>query len=623
MCGINGIIGSGSISGLQQVMAKMNKAIAHRGPDDSGIFEEHGIALGQNRLSIIDLSAAGHQPMISADGNEVLVFNGEIYNYRELRSELYAYPFATQTDSEVILAAFKQWGGGCVHRLKGMFAFAIWDKQKQELFVARDRLGIKPLYYHRSADTLIFSSEIRSLLKSGLVQKKINKIALSDYLRYQTVHAPATMVEGVSMLLPGHTMTIKAGKVAIQRYWSPEENASAEAQDKDYGQIKKDVKELLAKAVERRLVADVPFGAFLSGGIDSSVVVGLMSEVAVKQVKTFAVTFEEEAFSEAKYAAAIARKFNTDHTEIKLRSDDFLELIPSALKAMDHPSGDGPNTYVVSKVTKEAGITMALSGLGGDEVFGGYDVFRRLTTLKQYAWLNLMPKPLKRVAGKSLVKLRPGVASSKMQQLLNAASWNLEHTYPITRQILSDSLIKELLDNDQAPQDAVQQIVHESQERQGRSLPFLSQISVAEMQTYMQNTLLRDTDQMSMAHALEVRVPFLDHDLVEYVFGVPDQYKYPSTPKKLLVDAVSDLLPSEIVNRPKMGFTLPWKEWLRTDLRGFCEQKINNLARRGILSAVEVHKLWQSFLQLDPSVTWSRVWYLIVLENWLEENGIE
>ncbi|MEJ8801765.1 asparagine synthase (glutamine-hydrolyzing) [Pontibacter sp. H249] len=619
MCGIVGLVGAGAVK-AEAVLAAMNAAITHRGPDDSGCYIDEGVGLGQRRLSIIDLSIAGHQPMLSADGNLALVFNGEIYNYRELKQELSDYSFRTQTDTEVILAAYKRWGKDCVKHFNGMFAFALWDKAKQELLIYRDRLGIKPLYYYHQDNYWLFASEVRALLQSGMVPKKLNKAALSDYLRYQTVHAPETMVAGVKMLLPGHVMVIKNGKATISTYWSVENVYSREAENKSYQEVKKDVSNLLSQAVERRLIADVPFGAFLSGGIDSSAVVGLMSRVAAKKVKTFAVTFEEEAFSEAKYAAAIAKKFATEHTEIKLTPQDFLETIPAALKAMDHPSGDGPNTYIVSKVTKEAGITMALSGLGGDELFAGYDVFKRMHKLERYNWIAALPLGARRTFGRSVVTMKPSVAAVKINELLRLSSWHMTDTYPITRQIFTDDFLQELLGEQQLQQNSVQQILTGLQQDQ---LPLLSQVSVAEISTYMQNTLLRDTDQMSMAHALEVRVPFLDYKLVEYVLGIPDKFKYPATPKKLLTDALGDLLPMDIINRPKMGFLLPWQQWLKGELYTFAETKLERLGERELFNAAVLKELWRKFNAGDASVTWSRIWYLVVLENWLEENGVE
>ncbi|WP_161887656.1 asparagine synthase (glutamine-hydrolyzing) [Pontibacter russatus] len=623
MCGISGIIGIAAPEEAGRTLDAMNGAIAHRGPDDCGSFVVPGVALGQRRLSIIDLSCAGHQPMLSADGNLVLVFNGEIYNYRELKQELRDYPYQTQTDTEVILAAWQKWGRECVHHFNGMFALAISDKAKNEVFLFRDRLGIKPLYYFQQGQRLLFCSEVRGLLASGLVPRKLNRAALADYLRYQTVHAPETMVQGVQMLLPGHYIHISKGEITTSSYWSPEKNYSREAEGKPYEEVKRDVHDLLQQAVARRLVADVPFGAFLSGGIDSSAIVGLMSQVASQRVKTFSVTFEEEAFSEARFAAAIARKFDTEHTEIKLTPDDFLELIPAALQAMDHPSGDGPNTFVVSKVTKEAGITMALSGLGGDELFAGYDMFTQMATLHRYQWLASVPLALRRVAGKSLKTLKPSVATNKINELLGLTSWKLSDAYPIIRQVLPDDYLLQLTGREALEKNRVQQLVEASRQRQEQLLPVLSRVSVAEIGSYMQNTLLRDTDQMSMAHALEVRVPFLDYKLVEYVLGVPDSYKYPTSPKKLLTDALGDLLPMDIINRPKMGFVLPWQNWLKQELYAFADEKLKNLGKRGLLRPEELHQLWQRFLRGDVAVNWARVWALVVLENWLEENELE
>jgi asparagine synthase (glutamine-hydrolysing) len=620
MCGINGFIGEENVELARGVVNAMNHAITHRGPDDCGLFVMPGVALGQRRLSIIDLSAAGHQPMISPDGNLTLVFNGEIYNFRELKQELQEYHYQTQTDTEVILAAWQKWGKECVHRFNGMFAFAISDKSRKETYIFRDRLGIKPLYYYQIGNRLMFCSELRGLLASNLVPRKLNIPALHDYLRYQTVHAPDTIVDKVKMLMPGYGIRVKQGVTEIFKYWAPELNYSQNAVGKIYSDVKNDVRELLLKAVERRLIADVPFGAFLSGGIDSSAIVGLMSQVASKKVKTFSVSFDEEAFSEAKYATAIARKFNTDHTEIKLTPNDFLELVPDALKAMDHPSGDGPNTFVVSKVTKEAGITMALSGLGGDELFAGYDVFKRMAILEKYKGVAKLPLMLRAGAGKLLKQIKPSVSSNKIDELLSLPSWGFENTYSITRQIFTDAFVKQITSDSVLRCNQVAKLVKRNSNYE---LPLLSQVSVAEISTYMQNTLLRDTDQMSMAHALEVRVPFLDYELVEYVLGIPDKFKYPVTPKKLLTDALGGLLPVEIINRPKMGFVLPWQNWLKHELFSFAEEKLQQLGKRGILLQVEVDHLWKRFLSGDPLFTWSRIWGLIVLENWLEEHGIE
>lgn len=631
MCGINGIYGLQDISTVKQKVAAMNTCMQHRGPDDEGVFADEKIALGHRRLSIIDLSNAGHQPMASYDGRYQIVYNGELYNYKELKFELQrivsgsgqqAYFFQTNTDTEVVIAAYARWGADCVKRFNGMFAFAIWDTQAKELFIARDRLGIKPLYYFYTNGVFAFSSEIRSLLANGLIPKKLDDAGLVDYLRYQTVHAPNTILKGVKMLLPGHCIEMKNGQIRIKSYWSLGGNISETSQGKSYEEVCKDVNTLLTKAVERRLVADVPFGAFLSGGIDSSAIVGLMSKVSAEKVKTFSVTFDESDYSEATYARLIADKFNTEHHEIKLKPAEFLEKLPSALNAMDHPSGDGPNTYVVSEATRKAGITMALSGLGGDELFAGYDVFKRALEIGKRSSLNAMPQFMRSIGGSLLAKAKPGVASEKKAAMLKADKINFESFYPLSRQVLMDKQIQEIVKNPDLPANAVTAIIASQQPTTGKQ-HLITETSIAEISTYMQNVLLRDTDQMSMAHALEVRVPFIDYTLVEYVLGVPDKYKSTASPKKLLVDALGDLLPTEIVNRPKMGFTFPWKHWMKNELKSFCEQKMTALSRRSAFNEKGIIRLWQQFLADDPRITWSRIWYLVVLENWLERNGVE
>lgn len=637
MCGINGILGLKDSAFAKGKVQAMNIAMKHRGPDDEGLFVNEEIVLGHRRLSIIDLSAAGHQPMSSYDGRFQIVYNGELYNFKELKFELtrvisgsnqQAYFFQTNTDTEVIIAAYARWGEECVNHFNGMYAFAIWDNLKKELFIARDRLGIKPLYYFYTNNILAFSSEIRSLLASELIPRKLDENSLVDYLRYQTVHAPHTIVKGVKMLMPGHYMKSNNDKITIHSYWDLKKNISHASDGRSYLEVCKDVNELLTKAVERRLIADVPFGAFLSGGIDSSAIVGLMSKVSAEKVKTFSVTFDESEFSESKYAQLIAKKFNTDHHEIKLSPEDFLTELPNALKAMDHPGGDGPNTYIVSKATKEAGITMALSGLGGDELFAGYDVFKRSLELNKKVWLNAVPQFMRGLGGSVLTKAKPGVASEKIAEFLKQDSINFKSFYPLSRQVLMDKDIATILKKKELTANRVSEIIAINTDVtlsgvEGRQSSIISQVSIAEISTYMQNVLLGDADQMSMAHALEVRVPFIDYTLVEYVLGVPDKYKSTKSPKKLLVDSLGDLLPPEIVNRPKMGFTFPWKDWMKNEMKIFCEQKLISLSKRKLFNEHGVIKLWKDFLSDNPKVTWSRVWYLVVLENWIQENNIE
>jgi asparagine synthase (glutamine-hydrolysing) len=619
------LAGTRGIDAPEALVRRMTQCEAHRGPNAEGVWRDGDVVLGHRRLSIIDLSPESDQPFHSTDGRYAIAYNGEIYNYRALRRELEPnHTFRTASDTEVLLAAYAAWGVACVERLEGMFAFALWDRQERVLHVVRDRMGIKPVYLWQREGTLLFASEVRPLLASGLVPRTLDTDALADYLRYQTVHAPATLVKDVRMLMPGHRLEWKDGRITEARYWHPARNARKDLGAVSAEEAQGQVRTLLGQAVEKRLVSDVPFGAFLSGGIDSSAVVALMAQVSAKPVHTFSVVFDEELFSEERYARIVAERYGTVHTAIRLRPDDMLHMLPHALAAMDHPSADGPNTYVVSKVTKEAGITMALSGLGGDEVFAGYDVFTRSLRLAQRNALTVLPAFLRRGGGRLLAALKPSAGMDKAAELLAQPSFALEHTYPFSRAVFMDAQVRKLLQGRPLPPNAVHATVHQLLEKEGgRALPALSQVSLAEFATYLQNVLLRDTDQMSMAHALEVRVPFLDHTLLEYVLGLPDAIKYPHTPKRLLVAAMGDLLPREVVDRPKMGFTLPWADWMRGALATFCAERLNELPKRAPIDASTIQDLWHRFQAKDPRITWSRIWYLVVLADWLERNAIE
>jgi asparagine synthase (glutamine-hydrolysing) len=358
MCGINGILFKSAQPNTQlATVEKMNKALAHRGPDNDGVWHDDHCFFGHRRLSIIDLSKQSDQPMLSFDGRFVIVYNGELYNYRELKLELQrvslqqdqkdiaTYFFQTSSDTEVILAAYMRWGVECLKHFNGMYAFAIYDRDKKQLFIARDRMGVKPLYYHLSSDHIAFSSEIRSLLASELMPRKLDVSSLNDYIRYQTVFAPDTIIENVQMLMPGYYAMIEFGEnttVAINQYWDLSKHQPLIHKKTSYEQIKKHVLSMTERAVERRLVSDVPFGAFLSGGVDSSAVVALMSKTLSNPVNTYAITFKEDAFSEAPYSRMIAEKYKTNHHEIELSINDFLHDLPNALSAIDHPSADGP-----------------------------------------------------------------------------------------------------------------------------------------------------------------------------------------------------------------------------------------------------------------------------------------
>ena len=382
--------------------------------------------------------------------------------------------------------------------------------------------------------------------------------------------------------------------------------------------VQKQVRRLLTESVQRRMVSDVPLGAFLSGGIDSSAIVGLMAECSEQPIHTFAITFKEPEFDESRYSSLIARRFNTRHTSILLRPEDFLESFPEALQAMDNPSGDGFNTYLVSKVTKQAGITVALSGIGGDELFAGYGSFDRWLRLhRQRNWL--FPHALRKLAGATLLSFSKTIRAERMAHLLSAESGSIEWIYPGLRHVLAPVRASALLNGVEGCSDRMRDLL--KNRREGlQKLPLLSQYSAAEILGYTLNVLLKDTDQMSMASALEVREPFFDYKLVEYVLGIPDELKYPTYPKSLLVESLKPMLPDEVVHRPKMGFTLPWKNWLHTELRSWCTARLASVADRPEFDGDAVRKIERAFFRNPESKEWMPVFQLAVLEDWLTKN---
>lgn len=631
MCGIAGIHGLETFGGLDdacQNVGTMVQALAHRGPDAEGVWsdEEH-VVLGHRRLSILDTGEGANQPFRM--GDDVLVFNGEVYNYLELRRELEAHGahrFVTSGDTEVVLAALRHWGlEGALRRFNGMFALAWWCGADRRLVLVRDRLGIKPLYWHQTErGTLIFASEVRALLATGLVPRILNRNAIADQWMYGTVHAPATIVHGVNALEPGSLLVVQDEELQTASWWDPADEALGEP-SLDVSARRQRIRETLGDAVALRMRSDVAYGAFLSGGIDSSAIVGLMSEVSSQPICTFSVTFAEGELDEGPWSRLVAKRFGTDHHEIRLTSEDFLAQVPEGLASMDHPSADGLNSFVVSGATRRAGVKVALSGLGGDELFAGYPVFERSDRLAKLNWLAAWPKGGRRLLGKALTMARPSMTSRKMAEILGGHYFDIAHTYPLSRQMFLRADLQRMLTPDVPLGNEVFKwlIAELAPGKKAFGLPFLSQVSLAEMRTYMGHTLLRDADQFSMAHALEVRVPFLDHRLLAAALAAPDAQKRPTSPKRLLVESLDGLLPDEVVNRPKMGFVLPWESWMRGALKDTCEAGLTSLKDRSWVQSDAIAAMERSFMSGEPIWSWSRVWSLAVLGGYLERHGLE
>jgi asparagine synthase (glutamine-hydrolysing) len=628
----------------------MNASLRHRGPDDQGVssFEfqvsssEIQVGLGSTRLAILDLSAAGHQPMQDTEAGLTITYNGEIYNFRELRAEIGDTfgPWRSNTDTEVVLRAFRLWGVAAFAKLRGMFALAIWNARQQELLLVRDRFGIKPLYYSTKEvqsskskvhSQLLFASELRALLATGLVRRKLSAAGLASYLEFGSIQAPSTIIDGIKSLLPGHYLRVQAGKSELRiddlEFANLNDHGlTTEAQrtqrwHRDNGRdgAVAVLREKLTESVRLHLVSDVPLGVFLSGGMDSSALVALMSRVTKEKPKTFSVVFDEAQFSEAPHSRLVAEEFQTDHHEIHLREDQLLGALPAALAAMDQPTMDGVNTFVVSKAVKEAGVTVALSGLGGDELFAGYSTFRRALRLKD---MQSVPRGLRSPVSRLGAGLSKAVRQKKFWQLAGSDG-SADAAYAVARQLFAPDQVAQLSGHKNGAPNGDK--ASSKSANNNSALDTVNQISLLELQGYMTNTLLRDTDSMSMAHSLEVRVPFVDSNVASYVLGLPGEWKLNgSRPKPLLADAIGDLLPPAFLERSKMGFTLPFEKWIRLGLRDQMSGVFRDRERLigSGLDPESVKKVWERFQRSPASVGWSRPWALYVLAKWCELNDV-
>ena len=634
MCGIVGILARGA-NVPEDLLERATRSLAHRGPDDHGtviLRETHPesleVGLGNRRLAILDLSPLGHQPMQDPATGNWIVHNGEVYNFREVRAELEAcgVSFTSQSDTEVILKAYARWGEACFTKFRGMFAFAIWDARRHHLLVARDPMGIKPLYYHRSDRYFLFASEIRTLLGTGLIPRKLQRSALLNYLAFGSVYEPDTMVEGISTLRPGRYLKWQAGTLSEIRYWNfATDTPSVEAEESnshsDRKQLEERLQSTLNESVRMQLVSDVPVGVFLSGGIDSSSLVAILSRSGVRPT-TFSIVFREQDFSEAPYSRTVAEQFRTDHHEITVSQQDALEAIPAAIRAMDQPTMDGINTYFVSQQARAAGVKVALSGLGGDELFAGYANFHAVPRMERFARLwSHCPGVLRRTAAGTFQTLAPANDKSRKLSALIRGNGCVVHPYFLSRMLF-------------APQQRGRLVSFADQEERLRAdaplretlsetadLDPINRVSYLESRCYMLNTLLRDSDFMSMAHGLEVRVPLIDHQLARQVMTMPGPWKLESSPKGLLVNALGGALPDSIVHRKKRGFTLPFERWMREALRPEVEGAIGKIGSgplATVLAPAAAADVWKSFLRSETS--WSRPWALFVLQNWCAQN---
>ena len=627
MCGIVGILARRTRV-APEVLERATRSLAHRGPDDSGTLilrantpEPVEVGLGNRRLAVIDLSALGHQPMQDAATGNCIVYNGEIYNFHEVREKLEGEKFVSHSDTEVVLKAYGRWGERCLDQLRGMFAFAIWDVARQRLFLARDPMGIKPLYYYSSEEHFLFASEVRTLLGTGIVPRRLDDGGLRNYLTFGSVYDPNTLIDGVSALLPGHYLTWEQGTLRNRRYWDlvPEEVQSvAPPAEAHRAAIQNDVRDLLRESAKLQLVSDVPVGIFLSGGIDSSVLVALLAESGTR-LNSFSLTFGEAEYDESEYSRMVAKKFGTEHQEMCVSQQEALASIPGALQAMDQPTIDGVNTFLIARQARASGIKVALSGLGGDELFGGYASFRTVPRMEQF-WQRWQHVPgFLRSLFASAVLPSAGDDKRKLAALARDSE-RIVHPYFLSRMLFTPEQVDRHLrtGDQQSVEKASAPLLAALQGT--RNLDPVNRVSYLESRCYMANTLLRDADFMSMAHGLELRVPLIDHRLAELLMTIPGNFKLDArTQKSLLIGAVGDALPQQVVQRKKQGFTLPFEHWLRDELRPLVEPSLREISQ-GLLGSKlngdEAREVWESFVAGRTS--WSRPWSLFVLSKWCD-----
>lgn len=643
MCGIFGVI-SKSISIDEKIIIASRDIMAHRGPDDSGIYisPDKTAALAHRRLSILDLTSAAHQPM-TIDNRYTIVFNGEVYNYRDLKNRLTTHKNKIQSssDTEVLLDLYAEYGIDCIKMLRGMFAFAIWDDKEKILFAARDRFGIKPFYYYNNGSQFIFSSELKAI-KHYKKDLTISNEGIDAFLRTGSVPAPLTIYKEVKSLLPGHYLVISDKKMVISEYWNFNnlfsENSSlvthhsslitdsSSLKTKYDDEAKKKIRTALLNSVSAHMVADVEVGAFLSGGIDSTAIVSLMRQVGQEKIKTINISFPGNKLDEAVYARKASDFYSTANYEYNLTEHEVIEELDKIFYSMDQPTIDGINTYFVSKAARELGLNVVLSGVGGDELFGGYPSF---INIPKYHRIKNIP------FAKSFMKAAAPLLKSKLpakaiEYMLHPDAQNAE--YKLVRGLFTDSELKSLgwtchpelslprlvgvessVISKRAGESEKSSLHHSPFNTEHLTLPLTdhsSLITISELETthYMRSQLLRDSDVFSMAHSLELRVPFVDHLLYETVLPYLDSGFDKINPKKMLVDAVGDL-PEEITHRSKMGFTFPFADWIKNgEFKNLMIESIKNLDNTFTTDHL---------LPTIDKLHWSRLWALYVLSRFV------
>ncbi|MCP4110297.1 MAG: asparagine synthase (glutamine-hydrolyzing) [Desulfobacteraceae bacterium] len=654
MCGITGLLNrSFPKEQWDSTLRSMAGTISHRGPDDEGIWYDAsaGVGLAHRRLSVIDLTDTGHQPMKSDDNNICIVYNGEIYNFMEIRKtlETYGHRFKSSSDTEVVLKAYQQWGTDCLEKLTGMFALALWDKNKHSLVLARDRLGIKPLYYYFSNNVFLFASELKALMAFKFFPKDIAHDSIPLFLHYQYIPAPRTVFKNTYKLLPGHFLTCDGKNITVRPYWkhrclAPDLTTAQDMRFSEEDHLQ-ELDEILTKAVSDHLVSDVPLGALLSGGIDSSIVVALMQKVNTSRVRTFSIGFREKGYNEAPWAARVAEHLGTDHTEFYVTPGEAMNVIRGLPDIYDEPFADASAipTFLVSR-TARSFVTVALSGDGGDEQFAGY--VRYWSTCAMHAFLQRFPgtvnKKISSVLGnlpsawvekcylpwRRILPQRFRVTNfaDKWQKLV----WLIKHTdimdiYRMTVCLWSEDELGELLANSMTNQErgfyTLPGTRYEETFEQTEGMPLLSRLMQADQKTYLPDAMLTKVDRASMGVGLEIRVPLLDHRVVEYTSGLPDSLKYKNGQGKyILRKLLARYVPEQLFERPKMGFGVPIDRWFRNELNPMLMDYLSpeRLKNEGLFDHTLVEQKINEHMSGKISHQY-RLWTLLMWEMWREQ----
>lgn len=636
MCGITGfwdLRQRASVEQMSYITTKMSDTIQHRGPDDHGLWvnQQSGIGLGHRRLSILDLSEEGHQPMQSESRRYVIVFNGEIYNHKEIRVQLEQQRLAPRwrghSDTEIMLAAFEAWGiEQALKKFVGMFAIALWDTKMQILHLIRDRIGEKPLYYGWADKHLLFGSELKSLKAHYAWNQEIDKNSVDMMMRFNSIPTPYTIYKDVFKLEPGNIFTIKAdGTTNLTSYWSLADIIANPTRKRDYKNTAdaiNDLESVLSAAVKLQMVADVPVGAFLSGGIDSSAVVALMQLHSTSPVRTFTIGFESKHYNEAAYAKQIANHLRTDHTELYLTPSDMRAVIPNLAKFYDEPFADSSQvpTYIVSRLTKTK-VKVSLSGDGGDEVFGGYNRYTMVPAI--WKKVSFLPLNVRRKIARSIHAISPNVwnkmfftrknAGDKLHKLANILDSSSQHE-------IYQRLISHWYGRDQLVPGAEELINTKKEELS--EINFIEAMMYMDTLRYLPDDILVKVDRAAMAVSLETRMPFLDHRVVEFGWSLPLNMKIKNGNKKwLLQQMLQKYVPKSMIERPKMGFGVPIDQWLRGPLKEWASDLLSegSLSKHGLLSTSRISEKWKE--HLSGTRNWQHhLWDVLMFQSWYENN---